>query len=137
MNIPTKQLIQALDIVSEPLMYIWNLYEHSNKTPLDTSSWHRIVSEPLMYIWNNEIIQNNTFPTKLKLADIKKLENIFVESYRPIGSYPQFPTFLNESRRNKWMVLLQRIYPLPFVDTGRDLIVNMLCWQWLKSGKCR
>ena len=51
-----------------------------------------IISEPLMHIWNNEIVQNNKFPTKLKLADItpifKKLENIFVENYRPISVLP-------------------------------------------------
>ena len=41
MNIPTKQLIQAVDIICEPLMHIWNPYEHSNKT-IDTSRGHHM-----------------------------------------------------------------------------------------------
>ena len=52
-NIPTKQLMQV----------------------------EEIVSEPLMIIWNEEIIKNKKFPKKLKLADLtpiyKKPENIF------------------------------------------------------------
>ena len=42
MNIPTKQLKKTIDIISEPLMRIWN----------------------------NEIVQNRKFPNKLKMADI-------------------------------------------------------------------
>ena len=45
-----------------------------------------------MEIWNEEIIQDKTFPAKLKLADIspifKKLESIFVKNYRPISVLP-------------------------------------------------
>ena len=29
-----------------------------------------VVAEPLMHIWNIEIIENEKFPNKLKLADI-------------------------------------------------------------------
>ena len=51
-----------------------------------------IISEPLMNIWNKEIIENKIFPTKLKLADItpifKKLDNISVENYRPVSVLP-------------------------------------------------
>ena len=61
MNIPAKQLKQAVDIINECLMNIWN----------------------------NEIVQNKKFPTKLKVADIapifKKLENILAENYRPVS----------------------------------------------------
>lgn len=63
-NIPTKQLKQVVEIVSEPLMIIWN----------------------------EEIIKNKEFPKKIKLADLtpifKKLENIFVENYRPVSVLP-------------------------------------------------
>ena len=64
MNIPTKQLKKTIDIVSEPLMHIWN----------------------------NQIIENKNFPSKLKLADItpihKKLESILKENYRPVSVLP-------------------------------------------------
>ena len=52
MNIPTKQLKQGCEVICEPLMEIWN----------------------------DKIIQNKTFPAKLKLADIfpifKKLDQV-------------------------------------------------------------
>ena len=52
----------------------------------------KIVSEPLMIIWNEEIIKNKKFPKKLKPADLtpiyKKLDNIFVENYRPVSVLP-------------------------------------------------
>jgi hypothetical protein len=32
-----------------------------------------IICEPLMHIWNEGIIQNKTFPAKLKLADISPI----------------------------------------------------------------
>ena len=51
-----------------------------------------IVSEPLMHIWNNEIVQNKIFPANLKLADIspifKKLKNTLVDNYRPVSVLP-------------------------------------------------
>ena len=60
MNIPAKQLKQAIEIVDEPLMTIWN----------------------------EEMVQHNVFSKKLKLADItpvfKKLEHILVDNYRPV-----------------------------------------------------
>ena len=59
MNIPVKLLKQVIDVISEPLMKIWN----------------------------HEVVLNKTFPTKLKLADISpifnKMESIYVENYRP------------------------------------------------------
>ena len=43
-----------------------------------------IIYVQLSQIWKEEIIQNNKFPIKLKLADItpiyKKLQNIFAEN---------------------------------------------------------
>ena len=64
MNIPTKRLKEAKDVVAEPLMQIWN----------------------------NEVILNKKFPTKLKLADLiplfKKLQNIHKENYRPVSLLP-------------------------------------------------
>ena len=48
-----------------------------------------IAAEPLAKIWNTEIILNEKFPTRLKLADItplfKKLENVSKENYRPVS----------------------------------------------------
>ena len=45
-----------------------------------------------MHIWNKEIVQNKTFPTNLKLADVtpifKKLERISKENYRPVSVLP-------------------------------------------------
>ena len=64
MNIPTKQLKQAIDIICEPLMRIWN----------------------------EEIVGNKIFSRKLKLADIspifKRLERILVGNYRPVSILP-------------------------------------------------
>ena len=64
MNIPVKELKQAANIISEPLMNIWN----------------------------KEIVKNKTFPTKLKLAEIspifKKLDSILVNNYRPVSILP-------------------------------------------------
>ena len=51
-----------------------------------------IAAEPLTEIWNTEIILNEKFPTRLKLADItplfKKLENVSKENYRPVSLLP-------------------------------------------------
>ena len=51
-----------------------------------------VIAEPLMLIWNHEIIDNKTFPSKLKCADLtpifKKLECILKENYRPISILP-------------------------------------------------
>ena len=64
MNIPTKQLKQVCEIVTVPLMEIWNV----------------------------EIIQNTKFPARLKLADIspifKKLDSVLVNNYRPVSVLP-------------------------------------------------
>ena len=64
MNIPTKILKEAVDVVSEPLSQIWKL----------------------------EIVQGRKFASQLKLADItplhKKLENILKENYRPVSLLP-------------------------------------------------
>ena len=64
MNIPTKILKEAVDVVSEPLSQIWKI----------------------------EIVQGRKFASQLKLADItplhKKLENILKENYRPVSLLP-------------------------------------------------
>ena len=64
LNIPVKHLKQVIDIISEPLVQIWN----------------------------NEIIENEKFPAKLKCADIspiyKKLESIYEKNYRPVSILP-------------------------------------------------
>ena len=48
-----------------------------------------IISEPLMVVWNAEIVKNKKFPKELKLADVspifKKLETILVKNYRPVS----------------------------------------------------
>ena len=52
----------------------------------------QVISEPLMHIWNKEIIENKKFPAQLKYADItpifKKLESILRENYRPVSILP-------------------------------------------------
>ena len=52
----------------------------------------QVISEPLMHIWNKEIIENKKFPAQLKYADItpifKKLESILSENYRPVSILP-------------------------------------------------
>ena len=64
MDIPAKQLTQAVDIITEPLTHIWN----------------------------EEIVKNRKFPSKLKLADITpiftKLQHFLVENYRPVSILP-------------------------------------------------
>ena len=49
---------------------------------------HHIVKTPLAEIWNEEVIENKTFPDKLKLGDItpvfKKLQNTIKKNYRHI-----------------------------------------------------
>ena len=51
-----------------------------------------IIVEPLMKIWNTEIVENQKFPSKLKLADItpifKRLESILEKNYRPVSILP-------------------------------------------------
>ena len=51
-----------------------------------------ICSEYLVKIWNNEIIENGTFPDKLKLADVtpifKKDDATQAKNYRPISVLP-------------------------------------------------
>ena len=77
MDIPTKQLKQAIDITCEPLMHIWN----------------------------NEIVCTKKFPTKLKLADItpifKKLETILVDNYRPISILPTVSKIFERLMQNQ------------------------------------
>ena len=64
MNIPAKQLKRTIEIISEPLMNIWN----------------------------REIVCDKKFPCSLKLADItpifEKLENILIENYRGVSVLP-------------------------------------------------
>ena len=51
-----------------------------------------IVSEHIAAIWNTEVIKNKTFPAELKLADItpifKSLQNSLKKNYRPISVLP-------------------------------------------------
>ena len=51
-----------------------------------------IISEPLLRIWNEEIIGNKKFSSKLKWADMtpifKKLETVTKGNYRPISLLP-------------------------------------------------
>ena len=51
-----------------------------------------IISEPLLKIWNEEIIGNKKFSSKLKWADMtpifKKLETVTKGNYKPISLLP-------------------------------------------------
>ena len=64
-----------------------------------------IISEPLMNIWNKEIVENKTFPTKLKLAEIspifKKLDSILVNNYRPVSILPVVSKFFERIMQNQ------------------------------------
>ena len=84
MNIPTKQLKQTIDIISEPLMHIWN----------------------------NEIVKNKKFPTKLKLADLtpiyKKLENILPVNYRPISVLPSISKIFEKLMQRQINVFIEK-----------------------------
>ena len=88
MNIPAKQLKQAIDIISEPLMHIWN----------------------------NEIVENKKFPRKLKFADItptfKKLENILAENYRPISVLPSVSKFFERLMQKQVNNFIERYLSL-------------------------
>ena len=64
MNIPVKRLMDAVDIVAQPLTDIWKF----------------------------EVVLGHKFSSQLKLADItplhKKLETILKENYRPVSLLP-------------------------------------------------
>ena len=65
-----------------------------------------VVCKCLTDIFNNEIIENKTYPSKLKLADItpihKKLEKVFSKNYRPVSILPLI-TKIYERIMNKQM----------------------------------
>ena len=103
MNIPTKHLKHTIDIICEPVMIIWN----------------------------EEIVQNNKFPTKLKLADIrtifKHFENILVKNYRPVSILPVVSKMFERMMQNQVNGFVER-HHLIFVDIERDIAVNMPFW---------
>ena len=90
MNIPSKQLKQVVDIIMEPLMHIWN----------------------------NEIINNQKFPTKLKLADItpifKRLESILVKNYRTVSILPVVSKIFERISQNQMKSYIDK-YLSPFL----------------------
>ena len=51
-----------------------------------------IIDKPLQNIWNHEILENHKYPSKLKLADVtpihKKLQTVIKSNYRPVSVLP-------------------------------------------------
>ena len=51
-----------------------------------------VVSEPLMNIWNKEVVGSSMFASRLKWADMapihKKLETVYKENYRGVNVLP-------------------------------------------------
>ena len=60
MNIPAKQLKEAISVIDLPLLAIWN----------------------------EQMVGKGVFPSRLKLADVtpifKKLQSVLKENYRPV-----------------------------------------------------
>ena len=56
-----------------------------------------IISKPLMDIWNFEVVDGSIFPTSLKLADVvpvhKKLAKAYKKNYRPVKIYSIFNSY--------------------------------------------
>ena len=103
MDIPTKQLKQVCDVVCEPLSKIWN----------------------------EEIIERKIFPAKLKLADIspifKALQRTSVKNYRPISVLPIVSKIFERIMDKQTDAYIDKILHI-YVDTGRGIVANMLCW---------
>ena len=113
MNIPSKQLKQVVDIIMEPLMHIWN----------------------------NEIIDNQKFPTKLKLADItpifKRLESILVKNYRPVSILPVVSKIFERIMQNQMKSYIDK-YLSPFLCGYRkgynaQYALTAMIEKWKKS----
>jgi exonuclease III/predicted transport protein len=72
-----------------------------------------VVAEPLMQIWKNEVIMNKKFPSKLKLADItpifKKLQNIKKENYRPVSLLPVVSKIFERIMQNQMLPFIENI----------------------------
>ena len=73
--------------------------------------------EPRIHIWNNEIIDNQKFPTKLKLADItpifKRLESILVKKYRAVSILQVVSKILERIMENQMKSYIDKyLFPL-------------------------
>ena len=78
----------------------------------------KVIVEPLMQIWNNEIISNKNFPTKLKYADLspifKRLESILVKNYRPVSLLPVVSKFFERIMQKQVNAYVEK-YLSPFL----------------------
>ena len=113
MNIPIKRLKEVKDIVAEPLTQIWEV----------------------------EIVGERKFDRQLKLADIaplhKKLENIFVENYRPVSLLPIISKLFEKIMQKQMKVFIERILS-PFLCGYRkgfnaQYALLMMIERWKKS----
>ena len=113
MNIPVKLLKQVIDVISEPLMKIWN----------------------------HEVVLNKTFPTKLKLADIslifKKMESIYVENYRPVSILPAVSKMFERIMQKQMNGYIERFLS-PFLcgyrkGYNRQYALLLMIEKWKKS----
>ena len=100
-----------------------------------------IISEPLMNIWNNEIIRNGYFPKTLKLADItpifKKLENISVKNYRAVSVLPSISKLFEKIMQKQICTFVEK-YLSPYLCgyrkgyNGQYALLTMI-ENWKKS----
>ena len=76
------------------------------------------VLKPLTQIWNNTIINNNKYPSKLKLADItplhKKLEAILKENYRPVSLLPAVSKIFERIMQDQMKIYIDK-YLSPYL----------------------
>ena len=104
MNIPVKLLKQVIDVISEPLMKIWN----------------------------HEVILNKTFPMKLKLSDIspifKKMESIYVENYRPVSILPAVSKIFERIMQKQIDGYIERFLSPFLCGYRKGIIANMHCY---------
>ena len=101
MNIPTKYLKQAV----------------------------KIIVEPLMQIWNNEIVDCRKFPNTLKCADItpifKKLESILVNNYRPISILPVVPKIFERIMQKQMKLYINQFLSPYLCGYKKGIMHNM------------
>ena len=118
MNIPTKVLKEAVDVVSEPLSQIWKI----------------------------EVVQGKKFASQLKLADItplhKKLENISKENYRPVSLLPVISKLFERLMQKQMKTFIETLFLSSFLcgnrkgyNTQYALLAMIEKWKKCLDGK--
>ncbi len=77
-----------------------------------------IIVEPLTKIWNMEVIENKTFPSRLKCADLtpifKKLECTLAKNYRPVSILPVVSKFFERIMQKQINIYVEK-YLSPYL----------------------